>query len=108
MKKIFQRTQAWTSQAWVDYFNRQAHRRLQISHAGEPPLSREEMALIYPSMAAFQRGEGSEGEVLIAKAQAFATRQQDPAFLEAIRLFIQEEQATLPTWPSLWQAKASP
>ena len=73
---------------WLDYFQRNRRERLQIpwhlTLEVEPNLRRP---LIH-SLQRFQVGESGEGRRLRAHAQAFG----EPAYAEAIDLFVKEEQ----------------
>lgn len=48
-------------QDWNAYFAANHQRRLHIDFSGEKGLTEEERKLIFPSIRAFQKGEGSEG-----------------------------------------------
>lgn len=51
-----------------------------------------ERALLGPSLAQFQLGEGSSGTTLLTLARAHAQATRDPFYAEAVALFINEEQ----------------
>ncbi|NEQ51068.1 MAG: ferritin-like domain-containing protein [Leptolyngbya sp. SIO3F4] len=79
------------SEFWVQHFetNLQENR---IDWDVTPQISEDEKRQILYSLKAWQLGETSEGKQLLAAASKYAKRQNDPAYLEAIRLFIREEQ----------------
>jgi len=73
---------------WKIYFeNNQSHFD-HIEWNTAPQLSEDEKKLITNSLQQFQKGEQSEGKHLYSYAKTFP----DPAYVEAIRLFIKEEQ----------------
>jgi hypothetical protein len=60
---------------------------------GDPTaLSREESRCIQSSIQQFQLGEGSSGRRLLQRGREFANAAGDPDFLEALALFVKEEQ----------------
>ncbi|OCB99074.1 hypothetical protein SRCM101294_00163 [Bacillus amyloliquefaciens] len=77
--------------AWRDYFhrNQSAIRELNCKH---DQLSKTERRIICSSVQQFQIGESSEGLYLIAAAKRFLKNCTDKSYLEALILFIQEEQ----------------
>jgi hypothetical protein len=82
----------WTSAEWVAYFEDNARQQRDIpweSGAGATP---EELAEIVPSLRGWQLGETSDGAHLLAAAGHYADAIGDPHFLDAVRLFIAEEQ----------------
>jgi hypothetical protein len=80
---------ARTSAEWVAYFRANAARVLDVPwHEGAGTVPPEVLA----SLRAWQLGETSDGSRLRAAAQRHAERTNDPAFAEAVELFIAEEQ----------------
>ncbi|MEC3841760.1 hypothetical protein [Bacillus amyloliquefaciens] len=77
--------------AWRDYFhrNQSAVRELNCKH---DQLSKTERRVICSSVQQFQIGESSGGLYLIAAAKRFLRDCTDKSYLEALILFIQEEQ----------------
>lgn len=77
------------SDYWVKWFKRNAAR----SPSSDAPdrLTERERALISPSIRQFELGERAEGRSLLSRATQFATETGDPGFVDAIRLFIEEE-----------------
>jgi len=80
-----------TSENWVRYFtqNLQQHR---IDWSIAPNLSLEERENILKSLQAWQLGETSDGASLIKAATKYALKLNDENYVEAIKLFIKEEQ----------------
>lgn len=80
-----------TSKYWVAHFRANATQH-RINWEQLPLISLEEIQRILPSLQAWQLGETSEGKQLIAAATRYAGKTNDPAYLDAIKLFINEEQ----------------
>jgi len=80
-----------TSNYWIGHFKANATKN-RIYWAGGPEISAAEINTILPSLQAWQLGETSEGAHLIAAATKYAIKINDPAYVDAIRLFIKEEQ----------------
>ena len=81
-----------TSTEWRRYFELNALSEREIpwelgAHA--PPA---ELDRILPSLRGWQLGETSDGRHLLAAARNYAQKVNDPAFIDAVRLFIREEQ----------------
>lgn len=76
---------------WYEYFKRNDARRLKIDFSNENDLSEAEIALILPSVRAFQKGEYSEGTMFLELAKKFAADRDRPLYVDAITLFIREE-----------------
>jgi hypothetical protein len=80
-----------TSAFWEAHFRENlTHQR--IDWSVDPTITEAEKAPILRSLQAWQLGETSEGRQLLAAAKRFARRIDDPAYVDAIRLFIREEQ----------------
>lgn len=80
-----------TSADWCRHFvlNRDAPRDIPW---GDPRrLSRAEAWAVGPSIAIFQRGESGTGRRFFARADAYAAAAGDPAYGDAVRLFVAEE-----------------
>ena len=58
----------------------------------KPVITKEEKDNILYSLKAWQLGETSEGKHLLAAASKYAKRIGDPEYVDAVRLFIKEEQ----------------
>ncbi|OOQ60716.1 ferritin-like domain-containing protein [Mucilaginibacter pedocola] len=80
-----------TSNYWIRHFRENA-RHQRIDWHLYPKLSKEEMDIILPSLQAWQLGETSEGKHLIAASAKYAAKIGDPDYVEAVKLFIKEEQ----------------
>lgn len=80
-----------TSENWVQYFtqNLQQHR---IDWGIAPTLTITEKENILKSLQAWQLGETSDGSNLINAATKYALKVNDKNYVEAIKLFIKEEQ----------------
>jgi hypothetical protein len=81
-----------TGAEWVAYFRANAGRHRPVPWRTGPRATPEELAAIVPSLRAWQLGETSDGNHLRAAAGRYARRFEDPDYLEAVELFIREEQ----------------
>ncbi|MBB5397063.1 ferritin-like domain-containing protein [Mucilaginibacter sp. AK015] len=80
-----------TSDYWIRHFKENArHKRVNWTLA--PTITQDEIATVLPSLQAWQLGETSEGEHLIAASTRYAYRLGDPDYVDAVKLFIKEEQ----------------
>lgn len=77
--------------AWKRYFIANDRKRLQIDFSGETGLTEEEKKLIFPSIQAFQKGEGSDGAFLMYVVEDFAYKYHEEEYIEAMRQFVKEE-----------------
>jgi hypothetical protein len=84
--------QVWTSAEWVAYFRANADQLLDVPWEAGAGVTPAELAEIVDSLRAWQLGETSDGSRLLRTAEKHAARIGDPGFVEAIRLFIAEEQ----------------
>src|SRR5262245_4705071 len=82
----------WTSAEWVAYYRENARRLLPLPWARGAELSDAQKDTLSASLQDFQLGESSEGLQLLDRAKAHAQAIDDPAYVEAIRSFIGEEQ----------------
>ncbi|MDY3557786.1 ferritin-like domain-containing protein [Gemmata sp. JC673] len=82
----------WTSEEWVAYFEHNATNLMPIPWGAGAGATREELAEIIESLRAWQLGETSDGARLTRAAERHAAQTYDPAYVEAIRRFIAEEQ----------------
>ncbi|WP_428330493.1 ferritin-like domain-containing protein [Mucilaginibacter sp.] len=80
-----------SSNYWIKHFKANALQK-RINWAQEPNISTDEIETILHSLQAWQLGETSEGKQLIAAAEKYAAKIEEPEYVEAIRLFIKEEQ----------------
>lgn len=85
-------TLAWTSRQWVAYFRKNARRQPSLPWQHGAELTDTERRAVVASLQDFQLGESSAGRFLLAKTAAYAERVHDPDYLEAMRLFVAEEQ----------------
>ncbi|MEO8069102.1 MAG: ferritin-like domain-containing protein [Flavobacteriales bacterium] len=80
-----------TSGFWKSHF--QQNLKIQrVNWSTAPVLTGQEREAIRYSLKAWQLGETSEGKHLLAAASKYAARIGDPEYVEAVRLFIREEQ----------------
>jgi hypothetical protein len=80
-----------SSQHWQQHFQK----NLLIERVDwnlAPALSKDQKRCLLKSIQAWQLGETSDGKHLIAASAKYATETNDPQFLQAIQLFIKEEQ----------------
>lgn len=80
-----------TSLYWKNHFQYNLTKK-RIDWKINPELTDEERENILYSLKAWQLGETSEGKHLTAAATKFAKKINDPEYVEAIKLFIKEEQ----------------
>ncbi len=76
---------------WIDYFELNAVKQ-RIDWSIKPSITKEEKQCIVTSLKAWQLGETSDGHQLLAAAGKYAKKFKDPHYVNAIRLFIKEEQ----------------
>ncbi|MFZ1687927.1 MAG: ferritin-like domain-containing protein [Flavobacteriales bacterium] len=80
-----------TSAFWKDHF--QHNLMIQrVDWSAAPQLTRGQKASILYSLKAWQLGETSDGRHLLAATRKYASRINDPEYVEAVQLFIKEEQ----------------
>ncbi|MCI8360343.1 MAG: hypothetical protein HFE86_03290 [Clostridiales bacterium] len=82
---------AFSYSQWVSHFAGNDKRRLQIDFSQEKGLSDAERRLIFPSIRAFQKGEGSDGAYLMQTVERYVQKGGEAAYAEAMRWFIKEE-----------------
>lgn len=71
---------------WEKYFTFNDSKRLDIDLSREVGLTDREKRLIFPSIRAFQKGEGSDGAYLIKCSEKYGDNAK-----RAVRLFVKEE-----------------
>lgn len=76
---------------WTAYFEKNDAHRLNIDFSQEPKLSAQEKKLIFPSIRAFQKGEGSDGHYLMKTVNEYVCKNGYRAYLDAMQWFIKEE-----------------
>lgn len=80
-----------SSQYWKEHFSN----NLKIERVDwnlQPEITVQQKRSILKSLQAWQLGETSDGSHLIAASKKHALATNDPEFLEAVKLFIKEEQ----------------
>jgi hypothetical protein len=80
-----------TSQYWQQHYAENLKKQ-RINWELAPSITPQQKKVILASLQAWQLGETSDGKHLIAASKIHAEKTNDPAFLEAIQLFIKEEQ----------------
>ncbi len=80
-----------TSLYWKNHFQHNLTKK-RIDWSLEPELTASEKQNILYSLKAWQLGETSEGKHLLAAAAKFAKTTEDAEYVDAVRLFIKEEQ----------------
>ncbi|MEZ6139162.1 MAG: ferritin-like domain-containing protein [Zavarzinella sp.] len=80
------------SSEWVTYYEQNARELREIPWETGAGTSDEELATISASLRGWQLGETSDGSHLLAAAKHYAITINDPEFIDAVRLFIAEEQ----------------
>ena len=76
---------------WVTYFEGNAQRRLSIDFSEERPLPEQVKRLVFPSIRAFQRGEGSDGRFLLRTVDGYVRASGQAEYRRAMQLFVAEE-----------------
>ena len=79
------------SNYWIGYFKANAFEK-RINWDLKPNITPAEMCSILPSLQAWQLGETSEGKHLITASTKYAHAIGDLPYIEAVKLFIKEEQ----------------
>ena len=80
-----------TSNYWITHFKANALQK-RVDWDLAPAISPEETATILASLQAWQLGETSEGRHLIAASEKYAAKIDDAKYVDAVKLFIKEEQ----------------
>lgn len=80
-----------TSNYWIGHFKANA-RQQRINWDIKPNITAKEIVTILPSLQAWQLGETSEGRQLMAASEKYANKTGDSKYVDAMRLFIKEEQ----------------
>jgi hypothetical protein len=79
------------SNYWIGHFKANALEK-RINWDLKPNITPAEMCTILPSLQAWQLGETSEGKHLIAASTKYAHAIGDLPYIDAVKLFIKEEQ----------------
>lgn len=80
-----------TSNYWTGHFKANSWQK-RVNWDLKPNINREELNATLPSLQAWQLGETSEGKNLIMASTRYAERIGDPDYVNAVKLFIKEEQ----------------
>jgi hypothetical protein len=80
------------SESWCRYFLSRAAAADRLPWDDSATLSPEEWRRIQSSIQQFQLGEGSRGGRLLRRGQDYAKASGDPHFVDALSLFVKEEQ----------------
>lgn len=80
-----------TSEDWIAWFRQNAQAQ-RIDWSQPAAISSAEKQAVLKSLQAWQLGETSDGRHLMAAAYRYAITANDPAYCEAVLLFIKEEQ----------------
>ena len=80
-----------TTREWIEHFQQNATRR-RVDFSLTPSITQAELDPILHSLQAWQLGETSDGFHLLKAATLYASRIEDAHYVEAVRLFIKEEQ----------------
>jgi hypothetical protein len=82
---------ARTSLEWTIYFKNNLLKQ-RVNWNLLPTITVEECRKIIPSLQAWQLGETSDGSHLLRAASLYAEKINDPNYVNAVKLFIEEEQ----------------
>ena len=80
-----------TSQEWINYFTLNLQEK-RIDWSQLPDITDNELKQVLQSLQAWQLGETSEGRNLIKASTKYAAKIGDALYVEAVKLFIKEEQ----------------
>ena len=80
-----------TSKQWITHFEANATQE-RVDWNQIPGISQKEISCILPSLQAWQLGETSDGKHLVQASTKYANRIQDIEYVQAVKLFIKEEQ----------------
>lgn len=80
-----------TSNKWIRHFKVNATQQ-RIDWSLKPGISDKEISTVLASLQAWQLGETSDGRHLLRAATKYAMKVNDPGYIEAVTLFIKEEQ----------------
>lgn len=80
-----------TSQEWIEYFNGNLKQQ-RIDWSQPVAITAEELKQVLKSLQSWQLGESCEGNNLIRVSKKYAAVNNDALYVDAIKLFIKEEQ----------------
>lgn len=76
---------------WISYFEENDAKRLKIDFSEEIPLSEDVQKNVFPSIRAFQKGEGSDGRFLLGAVDRYVENGGPMEYRQAMLLFVKEE-----------------
>ncbi len=79
------------SEKWIAHFTANAKEK-RIDWSVQPAITKEEKQQVISSLQAWQLGETSDGSHLLCAATQYARSIYEPAYIDAVTLFIKEEQ----------------
>lgn len=80
-----------TSSFWINHYQKNLKQK-RVNWEKKPCITQKEKESILYSLKAWQLGETSEGKNLLAAAKKHAQKIGDPDYIDAVKLFIKEEQ----------------
>jgi len=80
-----------TSKKWIEHFRSNSAQQ-RIDWSIDSNISAKEISTVLHSLQAWQLGETSDGAHLIRASALYAQKINDPDYIEAVKLFIKEEQ----------------
>jgi hypothetical protein len=80
-----------SSNYWIGHFMTNALQK-RVNWDKAPNITDNEISTVLPSLQAWQLGETSDGKHLIAASERYAGKISDPKYVDAVKLFIKEEQ----------------
>lgn len=80
------------SKKWFTHFSLRSMTALHVSRSEASQLTASETQIVASSIQQFQLGEGSRGRRLVERGMKYAKAANDPFFVDALKLFIKEEQ----------------
>lgn len=80
-----------TSNEWIHYFSLNLQEK-RIDWTRSPDITDHELKTVLRSLQAWQLGETSDGHNLIRASTKYAAKTGDPFYIDAVKLFIKEEQ----------------
>jgi hypothetical protein len=92
VRAVAVRAAPWSAERWRAYYEANAEALLPLPWGGGAALPDAERDALAASLQDFQLGESSEGHHLLRRGAEYAAREGDPAYLDALRLFVREEQ----------------
>lgn len=78
-------------QDWIIYFENNDSKRLKTDFSSEGSLPDNIKKLVFPSIQAFQKGEGSDGKYLMQAVDDYVKAGGEPDYRQAMLWFVKEE-----------------